>query len=125
MSEPATNMVNGFQKLSLSPALLASIERAGFKKPTSIQAAFIPRVLSGVDVMGQAQTGTGKTAAYTIPFLQLCQESNQQDPTGLVLVPTRELAVQVVEEVQKLAGDKFRVMPIYGGKVMQTQISGL
>jgi ATP-dependent RNA helicase DeaD len=120
--EPAT----GFHALSLSPAVLTAIENAGYKKPTSIQSAFIPRVLSGADVMGQAQTGTGKTAAYLIPFFERWQENEQQDPAALILVPTRELVVQVCEEAQRLSPSKdLRVLPIYGGKCMKTQVQGL
>ena len=76
--EPRT----GFHALCLSPAILLAIENAGYKTPTSIQKAFIPRVLSGADVMGQAQTGTGKTAAYLLPFFERWKETEQLDPTS-------------------------------------------
>ncbi len=122
MVDPAT----GFHALGLTPALLSVIESVGYKNPTSIQRAFIPRVLSGADVMGQAQTGTGKTAAYLLPFFQRWQETDQQDPAALVLVPTRELATQVCEEAQRLTQHKnLNVVPIYGGRPMDTQVRAL
>jgi ATP-dependent RNA helicase DeaD len=126
--EPAS----GFHALPLSPAILKAIDQAGYKQPTKIQSAFIPRVLSGKDVMGQAQTGTGKTAAYLLPFFQNWHASYQTGkgpgggPAALILVPTRELAMQVYEEANKLSpSEKIQVLPIYGGKRMQTQIIGL
>ena len=120
--EPRT----GFHGLGLSPATLSAIENAGYVHPTSIQKAFIPRVLSGVDVMGQAQTGTGKTAAYLLPFFERWIESNQQDPAALVLVPTRELATQVCDEAKRLSPNpNLQVLPIYGGRPMDAQVRGL
>jgi ATP-dependent RNA helicase DeaD len=117
---------NGFQTLPLLPELLASIDRAGYTQPTPIQAAFIPEALQGRDVIGQAQTGTGKTAAFLIPFLNAWREEEGRGPQGLVLVPTRELAVQVYEEGRKLnphAG--CRLAPIYGGEGFRHQNSAL
>src|SRR5271154_2208124 len=102
MVEPAT----GFHALGLSPAVLSSIEAAGYKSPTSIQRAFIPRVLSGGDVMGQAQTGTGKTAAYLIPFFERWKEPQQPEPAALFMVPTRELVTQVCDEAKRLSPNK-------------------
>jgi ATP-dependent RNA helicase DeaD len=117
---------SGFHALGLSPAVLASIEAAGYKSPTSIQRAFIPRVLSGGDVMGQAQTGTGKTAAYLIPFFERWKEPQQPAPAALFMVPTRELVMQVCDEAKRLSPNKnIRVIPIYGGKPMDTQVRGL
>src|SRR5918912_37633 len=77
--EPAT----GFHNLSLSPELLAALERAGYREPTPIQAAFIPEALTGRDVMGQAQTGTGKTAAFLLPFLNGWSEEDGPRPQAL------------------------------------------
>ena len=122
MVEPRT----GFHALGLSPATLSAVEKAGYVQPSSIQKAFIPRVLSGVDVMGQAQTGTGKTAAYLLPFFERWVPSNQQDPAALVLVPTRELATQVCDEAKKLSPhENLHVLPIYGGRPMDAQVRGL
>jgi ATP-dependent RNA helicase DeaD len=104
--------------------LLAALERVGYSEPTPIQAAFIPQVLTGRDVMGQAQTGTGKTAAFLLPFLDQWRDNNEPGPQALVLVPTRELVVQVCEEAKKLAPSRhFRVVPIYGGQRIGTQLS--
>jgi ATP-dependent RNA helicase DeaD len=120
--EPRT----GFHILGLSPAILTAIENAGYRSPTSIQKAFIPRVLSGADVMGQAQTGTGKTAAYLLPFFERWKDSEQLDPTCLIMVPTRELVTQVCDEALRLSPNKdLRVLPIYGGKPMEAQVRGL
>lgn len=119
----------GFDALNLSPKLLSAVQKAGYVQPTSIQKAFIPRVLSGVDVMGQAQTGTGKTAAFLLPFFERWLGPDTKaagDPTGLVLVPTRELAIQVCDEAKKLAPDvNLHVLPIYGGRPMEGQVRGL
>ena len=80
----------GFHDLSLSPSILAALDRAAYHEPTPIQAALIPEALSGHDVIGQAQTGTGKTAAFLLPFLNQWQDKNEPGPQALVLAPTRE-----------------------------------
>ena len=122
----AVEPVTGFHGLGLSQTILDAVVKAGYKKPSSIQKAFIPRVLAGSDVMGQAQTGTGKTAAYLLPFFERWQPTNDRDPAALILVPTRELATQVCEEAAKLAPhDRIRVLPIYGGKRMDSQVQAL
>ncbi len=109
---------------------MSVIESAGYVQPTSIQKSFIPRVLSGVDVMGQAQTGTGKTAAYLLPYfeqyIRALNGATTPDPTALVLVPTRELAIQVCDEARKLSPNPdLHVLPIYGGRPMDAQVRGL
>ena len=96
----------GFHELTLSPSIVAALDRATYHEPTPIQAAFIPLALTGRDVVGQAQTGTGKTAAFLLPFLQGWRDTNEPGPQALVLVPTRELVVQVAEEARKLAPSK-------------------
>src|SRR3954454_12025187 len=117
--EPA----NGFHTLSLSPEVLAALERVGYREPTPIQAAFIPEALTGRDVMGQAQTGTGKTAAFLLPFLNGWRDDNLPGPQALVLAPTRELVVQVAEEAAKLAPSRHcRTVPIYGGQRFREQL---
>ena len=84
--------------------MLASLDRAGYLEPTPVQAGIIPHALNGVDVLGQARTGTGKTAAFAIPIIELIKQGGKNaSPRALVLVPTRELAVQVREEFDKLA----------------------
>jgi ATP-dependent RNA helicase DeaD len=120
--EPKT----GFHDLSLSPSILAALQRAAYHEPTPIQAAFIPEALSGRDVIGQAQTGTGKTAAFLLPFLNSWRDNNQPGPQALVLAPTRELVVQVSEEARKLAPSKHcRAIPIYGGQRFRQQLTEL
>lgn len=117
---------SGFRSLSLSPALLAALDRAGYREPTPIQAAFIPEVLQGRDVMGQAQTGTGKTAAFVLPFLNGWKDTNLPGPQAIVLAPTRELVVQVAQEAAKLTPHRrCRTVPIYGGQRVRTQLTEL
>src|SRR6516164_2494738 len=114
---------SGFHTMSLSPTLLEALDRAGYREPTPIQAAFIPEALSGRDVIGQAQTGTGKTAAFLLPFLNSWRDDNRPGPQALVLAPTRELVVQVAEEARKLAPSKHcRAVPIYGGQRFRAQL---
>src|SRR5262245_38453288 len=102
LEEPLT----GFHSLSLSPPILAALQRAAYLEPTPIQAALIPEALKGCDVIGQAQTGTGKTAAFLLPFLDRWRDKNAPGPQAIVLAPTRELVVQVTEEARKLAPSK-------------------
>jgi ATP-dependent RNA helicase DeaD len=116
----------GFHNLSLSSVLLSALQRAKYHQPTPIQAAVIPAALSGRDILGQAQTGTGKTAAFLLPFLNSWRDTNEPGPTALVMAPTRELVAQVAEEANKLAPSKhFKVLPIYGGQRMRGQLIGL
>jgi ATP-dependent RNA helicase DeaD len=116
----------GFQALSLKSSVLSALARASYLEPTPIQSALIPVALTGRDVIGQAQTGTGKTAAFLLPFLNSWKENLPAIPQALVLAPTRELVVQVAEEAKKLkpaAG--FRCLPIYGGQRFGGQLSEL
>ena len=115
---------SGFHSLSLSPALLASLHRAHYHEPTPIQAALIPVALTGRDVIGQAQTGTGKTAAFMLPFLNHWRDTNEPGPQALILAPTRELVVQVSEEAKKLSPSRnCRIVPIYGGQRIRQQLN--
>src|SRR5438445_3442257 len=105
---------SGFHSLPLSPAIQAALHRARYIEPTPIQAAFIPAALSGRDVIGQAQTGTGKTAAFLLPFLNRWRERPEPGPQALVMAPTREVVVQVTGEALKLAPSRnCRPVPIY------------
>ncbi|HVA50741.1 MAG TPA: DEAD/DEAH box helicase [Pirellulales bacterium] len=105
--------------------MLAALDRAGYLEPTPIQAGLIPRALAGVDLLGQARTGTGKTAAFAIPILEKA-ERRGHNPQALVLVPTRELAVQVRDEFVKLAhGRKTHAVALYGGTPIRAQIEKL
>jgi len=116
----------GFRTLLLTPSILAALERAEYHTPTPIQAALIPPALSGRDVIGQAQTGTGKTAAFLLPFLNAWRDTNEPGPQCLVLAPTRELVVQVAEEARKLAPSRHcRVVPIYGGQRFREQLDAM
>src|SRR3954452_24761444 len=92
----------GFRSLPLSPAVLAAVGRGGYTTPTPAQAQCIPHVVAGKDVIGQAQTGTGKTAAFLLPFFQSWQPEETVGPYAIVMAPTRELVVQVAEEAGKL-----------------------
>ena len=107
--------------------MMAAIAAAEYLLPTPIQAGLIPRALAEIDVLGQARTGTGKTAAFVIPILERVEQHKRGGgPQALVLVPTRELAVQVREEVVKLAhGRKIHSVAVYGGKPIRGQIEKL
>jgi ATP-dependent RNA helicase DeaD len=126
---PATpkKPVSGFATMSLSKIMLASLAEAEYVEPTPIQAGLIPRALAGIDLMGQARTGTGKTAAFCIPILeQLQPQSETTNPQALILVPTRELAVQVRDECDKLSlGRDMHVVGVYGGKPIRQQVEQL
>ncbi|MGX7198409.1 degradosome RNA helicase CshA [Enterococcus nangangensis] len=114
-----------FTELGLAPELLKAIERSGFEEATPIQAATIPLALAGGDVIGQAQTGTGKTAAFGLPMIQKIDTHNR-DLQGLVIAPTRELAIQTQEELYRLGKDKkIKVQVVYGGADISRQIRGL
>src|SRR5947208_6211009 len=107
----------GFRALHLSPSVLSALERVGYVEPTPIQAAVIPEALAGRDVIGQAQTGTGKTAAFLLPFFQGWRPDDPAGPQAVVLAPTRELVVQVCEEAVMLApSPNCRAVAIYGGQ---------
>jgi ATP-dependent RNA helicase DeaD len=115
-----------FTDLGLSEAVLKGLADVGYESPSPIQAATIPVLLSGADILGQAQTGTGKTAAFALPILSKLDLA-QKEPQALVLVPTRELAIQVAEAFQKYAAHLrgFHVMPIYGGQSYIPQLHAL
>jgi ATP-dependent RNA helicase DeaD len=115
--------------LDLSETMLSALDRAGYSQPTPVQTGMIPRALAGADVLAQARTGTGKTAAFAIPILERLKHGRSARRTSiqaLVLVPTRELAVQVRDEFEKLAhGRRVACVPIYGGKPIRGQIAKL
>jgi ATP-dependent RNA helicase DeaD len=115
-----------FPELGLSPDLLKAVEKMGYEESSPIQSEAIPVLLSGKDVVGQSQTGSGKTAAFAIPAIERTDASVRAAQV-LILCPTRELAVQVAEEVAKLASFKrgVRELPIYGGASYDRQIRGL
>jgi ATP-dependent RNA helicase DeaD len=115
-----------FDDLGLSPAVLGALAEVGYEAPSPIQAATIPVLLAGHDMLGQAQTGTGKTAAFALPVLSRI-EVRRGPPQCIVLVPTRELAIQVAEAFQRYASKikGFHVLPIYGGQSYTPQLMSL
>ena len=118
-------MSKSFAELGLSDEVLQSVNAAGFIAPFPIQEAVIPLALTGVDIIGQAKTGTGKTLGFGLPIIDLLSRGDGL-PIALVVVPTRELGIQVAEELTKLSvGKKLRVTAIYGGRPMEPQIAEL
>ena len=115
-----------FADLGLAPSLIATLDSLGYESPTPIQGQAITPLLAGDDVLGLAQTGTGKTAAFSLPLLTLIN-TNERKPQAIVLCPTRELAIQVAEAFQTYARgiNNFHVLPIYGGADMRNQLRGL
>jgi len=115
-----------FQDMSLAPSVVKVLTEVGYEIPTPIQERTIPLVLAGRDVLGQAQTGTGKTAAFALPLLSRI-EIDRRDVQVLVLTPTRELAIQVAEAFQRYAAHLvgFHVLPIYGGQAYDGQLRSL
>ncbi|HEU6435820.1 MAG TPA: DEAD/DEAH box helicase, partial [Nitratidesulfovibrio sp.] len=115
-----------FEELSLSKEILKAIEEMGFEEASPIQALAIPHIMEGRDVIGQAQTGTGKTAAFGIPLLERV-DPREKDIQGIILCPTRELAIQVAEELTQLSSRKrgLYVLPVYGGQPIDRQFKAL
>jgi ATP-dependent RNA helicase DeaD len=123
---PEVDLAMSFADLKLIRPLMDALTHVGYTHPTPIQEAVIPPGLRGKDVIGQAQTGTGKTAAFLIPFLNRWRPHTLKGPIGLVMTPTRELALQIATEADKLAPSrKFRCVPVYGGTGMQRQLTEL
>jgi ATP-dependent RNA helicase DeaD len=120
--EPVTR----FDQLGLATPVLAAVTDVGYEAPSPIQAASIPPLLAGRDLLGQAQTGTGKTAAFSLPLLSRL-DTSRRHPQLLVLTPTRELAIQVAEAMQTYARrmKDFHILPVYGGQGMATQLRQL
>ena len=121
-----SNTNTTFSDLALNKSLLKALNEVGYESPSPIQAQTIPLLLEGRDVLGQAQTGTGKTAAFALPLISNL-DLKQKDPQVLVLAPTRELAIQVSEAFQKYAKfmKGFHVLPVYGGQDYRLQIRAL
>ena len=121
-----TDPVTAFNQLALPKPILKALDDVGYETPSPIQAQTVPLLLEGRDVVGQAQTGIGKTAAFALPILSNL-DLKQKQPQVLVLTPTRELAIQVAEAFQKYATHLkgFHVLPIYGGQEFRTQIRAL
>ena len=117
--------ITKFEDLPISDEIKRSIAEIGFEEPSPIQAQSIPVILSGKDVIGQAQTGTGKTAAFSIPILEKVDPNNKH-LQAIVLCPTRELAIQIYNEAEKLNKDKnINILAAYGGKDIKSQLNKL
>ena len=121
-----TDTISAFDQLALSRPILKALDAVGYEKPSPIQARTIPVLLAGKDIVGQAQTGTGKTAAFALPALSNL-DLKQKNPQVLVLTPTRELAIQVAEAFATYATNMkgFHVLPIYGGQDYRVQTRAL
>jgi ATP-dependent RNA helicase DeaD len=121
-----TASIERFDQLDLQAPILEALAEIGYETPSPIQAACIPHLLAGHDILGEAQTGTGKTAAFALPALDRV-DINKRSPQVLVLAPTRELAIQVAEAFQRYASKMpgFHVLPIYGGQSMVVQLRQL
>lgn len=126
MSQDHRETMPSFAELGIAPAILKAIQEAGYETPSPIQAQSITPLLAGHDLLGQAQTGTGKTAAFSLPLLSRL-DNRQDTPQLLVLTPTRELAIQVAEAIQAYGRHlpNFHVLPIYGGQSMSVQLRAL
>ena len=124
---PEGDEVQSFNELDLSPVMRRALAKMNFDKPSPIQSALIPLALDGLDVIGQARTGTGKTAAFSIPILeQLDPLEDCRDPQAIIVVPTRELADQVAREAERLAyGEPTEIAVMSGGKNMNKQLRQL
>ncbi len=117
---------NGFADLGLRSELLAALAELGYEEPTPIQRETVPHLLAGVDLLGQAATGTGKTAAFALPILNAIEPGAPAVPIALVLVPTRELAMQVSEAMYKYGSkQRVKVLPVYGGQPIYRQFKAL
>lgn len=130
ISDPEENELTGFEALGLSPDLCARLDDLGITKPTPIQAESIPPLLDGLDVLGNAATGTGKTAAFALPMLDRIIDADRRRhgraPFGLVLVPTRELANQVTDAIEEFAsGSQVSVVAVFGGAHVGPQLDAL
>ena len=126
--QPSVDAPPGFAALELRPELLAALEELGYEEPTPIQLATIPPLIAGRDLLGQAATGTGKTAAFALPILHLIDThtGRSKAPRALVLVPTRELAMQVSEAIFNYGRHLgVKVVPIYGGQPIYRQLQQL
>ena len=134
MASSVSSGSDGFSALGLAPSLVKAVSALGYEEATPVQRATIPLILAGKDLLAQAATGTGKTAAFALPMIHCLSEQadaggarrSRRAPRGLVLVPTRELAMQVSEATHKYArGSGITVLPVYGGASMMQQIRSL
>src|SRR6266536_742457 len=121
---PMPELPQAFAALGVRPSILRGLADAQFEIPSEIQALLIPRALAGVDILGQARTGTGKTAAFAIPVLQRADKGVATQ--AIILVPTRELAVQVESEIKRLGQyTPIRTVAVFGGQKIMAQMKFL
>ena len=118
---------NGFLDFGFNQSILNSLRNKGYKNPTPIQKAAIPELMLGRDLLGQAQTGTGKTAAFALPLIEKLKDNKELNAKVLVMTPTRELATQVAESFKSYSSESsnFKTIAIYGGTDYRNQISAL
>jgi len=118
---------NGFLDFGFNQSILNSLKNKGYKNPTPIQKAAIPELMLGRDLLGQAQTGTGKTAAFALPLIEKLTDNKELNAKVLVMTPTRELATQVAESFKSYSSESsnFKTVAIYGGTDYRNQISAL
>ena len=118
---------NGFLDFGFNKSILNSLRNKGYKNPTPIQKAAIPELMLGRDLLGQAQTGTGKTAAFALPLIEKLADNKELNAKVLVMTPTRELATQVAESFKSYSSESsnFKTVAIYGGTDYRNQISAL
>ena len=118
---------NGFASFGFNKSILNSLENKGYKSPTPIQKAAIPELMLGRDLLGQAQTGTGKTAAFALPIIEKLENNKESNAKVLVMTPTRELATQVADSFKSYSAEStnLRTLAIYGGTDFRNQISSL
>ena len=125
MPEPESKNTPTFADLGLDPRIVETVEALGFSEPTGIQAQAIPPLLAGRDIIARARTGSGKTAAFGLPLLELLKDG-KPGPRALVMAPTRELAVQVTEALASFARNlRLRSVTIYGGASYRPQLDAL
>jgi superfamily II DNA/RNA helicase len=118
--------VSSFADLGVSPDLVAALAQRGITEPFPVQTLTIPDALAGRDVCGKAQTGSGKTLAFGLPLIERTKNADQKDPHGLIVVPTRELCVQVSEALRPLGESRgLTLASVYGGAAMGPQIAQL
>src|SRR5688572_15948896 len=123
MGDMSETVTDGFDALGLDERLLATLADLGYEEPTPVQREAIPPLLEGRDILAEAPTGTGKTAAFALPLLQRLGGTGRRGPRALVLVPTRELAMQVSEAIHRYGlALGARVLPVYGGQAIGQQL---
>ena len=127
ISENSKNKESGFNQFGLNESIIKALEKKGYDNPTPIQKAAIPELLIGRDFLGQAQTGTGKTAAFALPIIDKLNSNKIKEPKVLVMTPTRELATQVAESFKSYSSElkDIKTIAIYGGTDFRNQISAL